>query len=72
MAEKLETRSELFKCENSTNLDNAKNGFAYNSDHTLVVTIDYPSGLPYTKIQVDLMNKQQRMKTVSGSWTSWV
>ena len=73
MAEKLETRSELFNVEKLDNADDAKLGYSVvQNTGALILTAQYPEGFLYQKIQVNLPNGKTRYMTRSGSWTEWM
>ena len=72
MAEKLETRSELFNVEKLDNADDAKLGYSVvQNTGALILTAQYPESYMYQKVQVNLPDGRTRYMTKSGSWTEW-
>ena len=72
MAEKLETRSELFHVDNIDNADNAKLGYSVVQNiGALILTAQYPEKHMFQKIQVNLPNGKTRYLQKSGTWTEW-
>lgn len=72
MAEKLETRSELFHVDKIDDADNAKLGYSVVQNiGALILTAQYPENYMFQKIQVNLTDGRTRYLQKSGVWTEW-
>lgn len=75
MAEKLEPRSELFKCGHVSNADNADYGFSSTNDQGIwILTLQESDSYSYhtVKRQINLLTgKTRSFMTSTQKWTEW-